>query len=226
MRLGVILPTFRDSADEALEVARRCEGYGIDGVFAYDHLWPMGSPTRPSLAPFPILAAVAARHPSLHVGPLVARVGMVGPAHLIEQFRSLAMVAPGRVIAALGTGDTKSRDELEAYGLVFASAEPRRSEVELVARALRDEMEVWVGAGAQATNGLARRLGVVLNVWDADVGRLTAEVRNGPVTWAGPMRENLEEALDEIATAGAQWAVAGPGVDVAALANWRDRGGC
>ena len=226
MKLGVILPTFRDTVDDALEVARRCEEQGLDGVFAYDHLWPMGSPTRPSFAPFPVLAAAAARCPSLHVGPLVARVGMVGPAHLIDQFRSLASIAPGRVVAALGTGDVKSRDELEGYGLAVTSADQRRSEMELIARALRDDMPVWIGAGAEATNELARQLDVTLNVWDLDADRLTALTALGPVTWAGPVRENLPGLLDELRNAGVQWAVLAPGVDVAALAHWRDRGGC
>ncbi|MDE3139556.1 MAG: LLM class flavin-dependent oxidoreductase, partial [Acidobacteriota bacterium] len=147
MKLGVILPTFRDDARDALGVAAQCEHYGIDGVFAYDHLWPMGSPGRPSLAPFPVLAAVGARHPSLVVGPLVARVGMVATSHLVGQFRTLAAVAPGRVIAAIGTGDSKSRDELEAYGLDYASASERREMVAETARELRGEMSVWIGAG-------------------------------------------------------------------------------
>ncbi len=226
MRLGVILPTFRDTVDDAFEVAGRCEEHGIDGVFAYDHLWPMGSPTRPSFAPFPVLAAVAARFASLSVGPLVARVGMVGSTHLIEQFRSLASIAPGRVIAALGTGDVKSRDELEGYGLTLMSADQRRREMELVARTLRDEMPVWIGAGAAATNELARRLDVTLNVWDVDGDRLASHVARGTVTWAGPARENLPGLLDELRVVGAHWAVLAPGVDIAALAQWRARSGC
>ena len=224
MRVGVVLPTFRDAADDALEVARRCDELGLDGVFAYDHLWPMGSPTRPSLAPFPVLAVVAARSSSLWLGPLVARVGMVGPRHLVGQFRSLALVAPGRVVAAIGTGDAKSRDELEAYGLAMRSAEERREEVESVARTLRGEMPVWIGAGAEATNDLARRLGVALNVWDADAARTAHLSAQGPVTWAGPGRDDLAQLLDEVARAGAQWAVLAPGADLGALADWRHRG--
>jgi hypothetical protein len=42
MRIGVILPTFRDTPDEALETAARAEALGLDGVFCYDHVWPMG----------------------------------------------------------------------------------------------------------------------------------------------------------------------------------------
>ena len=221
MNVGVILPTFRDDVRDALEVADQCERHGLDGVFAYDHLWPMGSPTRPSLAPFPVLAAVARRCSTLVVGPLVARVGMVSTDHLVAQFRSLATLAPGRVIAAIGTGDAKSRDELEGYGLAFASADERRALVEETATALRDEMDVWIGAGAPATNDLARRLGVALNVWDSDIARTASFASAGPMTWAGPAREDLRDWLDRLERVGAQWAVFAPGVDLAALANWR-----
>ena len=221
MNLGVILPTFRDNADDALDVAQRCQDLGIDGVFAYDHLWPMGSPTRPSLAPFPVLAAVAQRCPSLIVGPLVARVGMVGTAHLVGQFRTLAALAPRRVICAVGTGDTKSRDELEGYGLTFASADDRRALVEEVAVALKDEMTVWIGEGAEPTNELASRLGVTLNLWDADLDKVRAYGAAGPLTWAGPSREDLATWLDALEQVGVEWAVFAPDVDIEALANWR-----
>lgn len=221
MKTGVILPTFRDNARDAFVVAAQCEELGIDGVFAYDHLWPMGSPTRPSLAPFPVLAAVAARHLTLHVGPLVARVGMVATSHLVSQFRTLAAVAPDRVVAAIGTGDAKSREELEAYGLDYADANARRELVAQAARTLRDEMPVWIGAGAPATNDLARELGVALNVWDADLATTTTLATSGAVTWAGPTREDLPAWLAQLEAAGVQWAVLAPGVDVASLANWR-----
>jgi hypothetical protein len=221
VKIGVLLPTFRDNAIDALSAARRCEELSLDGVFAYDHLWPMGSPSRPSLAPFAVLAAVAQRSPTLYVGPLVARVGMVGTSHLVNQFRTLAALAPGRVIAAVGTGDTKSRDELEGYGLVLAIAEERRAVVEEVVVALKDDMTVWVGAGAGATNDVARRWGVALNLWDKVLDDVTTHVTAGPVTWAGPPREDLAGWLDALERVGVGWAVFAPNVDVDELANWR-----
>ena len=220
MRLGVVLPTFRDDLDEAFTVARVCEESGLDGVFAYDHLWPMGARTRPALSPFAVLAAVATRFPGLSVGPLVARVGMVGVDRLVSQFRTLASLAPGRVVAAVGTGDAKSRDELEGYGLTLASAEARRAQLASVVGALRDEMPVWIGAGAEATNALADAT-VALNLWDARSSEVAAWSRRGPVTWAGPAREDLEAWLDELGDAGATWAVFAPGVDLSVLAGWR-----
>lgn len=223
MKVGVVLPTFRDDATEALAVAQLCEELALDGVFAYDHLWPMGSPTRPSLAPLPVLAAVASRHSTLHVGPLVARVGMVSNAHLVGQLRTLARVAPGRVIAAVGTGDAKSRDELEGYGLTFASADDRRRDVDEVTAALAGEMTVWVGAGAPATNELAWARGITLNVWGATPDAVATMAQRGPVTWAGPAEEDVVRQLDALEASGAHWAVFAPGGDLRALAHWRHR---
>ena len=54
MNVGVLLPTFRDSAHDALATAAEAASHSLDGVFAYDHLWPMGQPERPALAPFPV----------------------------------------------------------------------------------------------------------------------------------------------------------------------------
>ena len=101
MKLGVLLPTFRNGSDDALAFAGEAARQGIDGVFAYDHLWPMGSPERPALSPFPVLSAIATKHDALIVAPLVARVGLVGTRHLVSQFRTLNALAPGRVIASL-----------------------------------------------------------------------------------------------------------------------------
>ena len=125
MKLGVLLPTFRDNAYDALATADAAERAGLDGVFAYDHLWPMGSPTRPSFAPMPVLSAVAARTESLKVGTLVARMALVGTSTLVERFLTLEALAPGRVIAGLGTGDDLSKDEQIAYDVGYPTAEER-----------------------------------------------------------------------------------------------------
>ena len=221
MRVGVLLPTFTVGTTTALDCAARAAAAGLDGVFAYDHLWPMGSPERPSYAPFPLLAAVARRHQQLVVAPLVARVGLVGTNHLVEEFLTLEALAPRRVIAALGTGDRLSAAENHAYGLVVRDADARRALLRETARALGDVMPVWFGAGAPATNELARSLGVVLNTWNTSFEQVRVFAAAGPVTWAGPAPEALEAALDALRDAGATWAVLSPQVDVERLAKWR-----
>ena len=222
MKLGVLLPTFREGGDDALDVSDQAADARIDGVFAYDHLWPMGSPTRPSLAPFALLSVIARRHENLVVGPLVARIGLVGTHHLIEQFETLHALAPGRVSCALGTGDKLSAPENLAYGLAVLSADERRALLRETATALTAKMPVWIGAGAEATNELARELAVPVNLWDASPELVAQMSARGAVTWAGPVPEDLAGTLSGLASAGAAWAVLSPEVDIGLLTQWRE----
>ena len=221
MKLGVLLPTFRYGAHDALTRADAAADAGIDGVFAYDHLWPMGSPQRPSLAPFPLLSAIASRHEDLVVGPLVARVGLVGTRHLVGEFETLLALAPGRVIAALGTGDKLSAPENDAYGLAPLTAAQRRELLRDAAAALAPSMPVWIGAGADETNQIARDLGASLNLWDLAPDRVAAMGEFGPVCWAGPVAKDLFAALNALRDAGSSWAVLTPDAPLELLHEWR-----
>ena len=221
MKIGLLLPTFRDDARAVLAIAQEAADAGIDGVFCYDHLWPMGSPTRPALAPFPLLAAISAREPRLFLGPLVARVGLGGRARLRQEFATLRTLAPGRVIAALGTGDRLSRQENEAYGIEYATAEQRREDLRELVGELRDDGEVWIGAGAPATNVIAHEAHVTLNLWNASAEDVRRESLGTRVTWAGDLREDLGVHLGELADAGAAWAIASTNVAREALYEWR-----
>jgi alkanesulfonate monooxygenase SsuD/methylene tetrahydromethanopterin reductase-like flavin-dependent oxidoreductase (luciferase family) len=224
VKLGVLLPTFRPGSEDALEAARVAADAGLDGVFAYDHLWPMGTPERPSLAPFGLLATVASRY-DLVVGPLVARVSLVSTEHLVEQYRTLEHFAPGRVIAALGTGDKLSAPENDAYGLASLGADQRRALLEDAWRALHETLPIWFGAGASATNELARSLGAALNVWDAPPDVVKRESTLGETTWAGPAPPDVARHLDALEDSGATWAVFAPQVNVSELKEWRSNHG-
>jgi alkanesulfonate monooxygenase SsuD/methylene tetrahydromethanopterin reductase-like flavin-dependent oxidoreductase (luciferase family) len=221
VKLGALLPTFRNGAADALAFADRAVEAGIDGLFAYDHLWPMGSPTRPSLAPFSVLAAVARRHEGVIVGPLVARIGLVGTPHLVEQYRTLERVAPSRVICAIGSGDKLSAAENEAYDVPVRSGDERRALMAETARQLSDTMPIWFGAGNDETNRVAREVGATINFWDASPQRLRDMSIAGAVSWAGPVPADLASTLDAVRGAGATWAVLAPDVDVEALRQWR-----
>jgi alkanesulfonate monooxygenase SsuD/methylene tetrahydromethanopterin reductase-like flavin-dependent oxidoreductase (luciferase family) len=231
IRAGVVLPTFRDTPDDALAAADSAVAAGIDGLFCYDHLWPMGQPERPALAPFPLLGALTARFaprrdgsgPSF--GTLVARIGVVPNAVLAAEFRALARLAPGRVIAGLGTGDRLSADENRAYGIPFAPAAERRTELVALARELSGEgIVVWVAGGPAGRVDEARAAGAALNVWNADPALVTERSTGAgalEVTWAGPPESapSMADTVALMAEAGATWVVFGWPVDVDALAE-------
>jgi hypothetical protein len=213
MRVGCTLPTFRQGVSELLAVAREAEEAGLDGVFAFEHLWPMGQPGRPAVLGKPALAAAASVTSRIDVGTLVARVGLMPDATALAEFASLQLVAGERLIAGLGVGDHKSDDEGLAYGIPLVPAAQRRQSLGWLAASLRSRgAEVWVGAGSPQTNAVARQVGAVLNLWDVPAPAVAAAALDGPVSWAGPFPADLSQAarrLAELAAAGATYVVWG-----------------
>ena len=232
MRTGVVLPTFRESPDAAFAAAVAAVSAGVDGVFCYDHIWPIGQPERPALAPFPVLGALATMlRPSRwagegpYLGTLVARVGLVANSVLAAQFRALEELAPGRVIAGLGTGDTLSEQENRAYGIPFPPAAERRADMVALGRELaRAGLPVWIAGGRAGRTQEARAAGAALTVWDAEpalVAERRAERGGVEVTWAGPppsASPPMAQRVRALRRAGASWVVFGWPVDVAELA--------
>ena len=210
MKVGVIVPSFRDDAS-ALRATREVEDIGLDGAFVFDHLWPMGQPDRPALSAFPLLGAMAASTVRIAIGTLVARVGLMPDEILVASVATLGRIAPGRVIVGMGTGDSKSAAENIAYGIAFGSSEERRSMLASCTRAVLDlGIPVWVGGGARATNLLAEEAGAAVNLWNVQPAELADQSLRSEVTWAGPIGEDVPQVsrrLAEISDAGATWAV-------------------
>ena len=160
------------------------------------------------------------------LGTLVARVGLVPDAVLEAQFVALEGLAPGRVIAGLGTGDRLSEEENRAYGIPFGSAAERRAEmVELGRRLVQAGIPVWVAGGPAGRTEEARAIGAALNVWDAAPALVAERVAGPPgveVTWAGPPPSAAPPLVDRLGAldrAGATWAIFGWPVDVDELAG-------
>jgi alkanesulfonate monooxygenase SsuD/methylene tetrahydromethanopterin reductase-like flavin-dependent oxidoreductase (luciferase family) len=212
MKVGVTLPTFRDDL-AALDAARRAEELGLDGVFVFDHLWPLGSQERPALSAFPMLGAVASVTTTISFGPLVARIGLVPDDVLVAEFASLAHMAPGRLIAGMGTGDRKSAAENDAYGIPPGPPDERRLALAACARAvLAGGVPVWVGGGSMTTIELAVDLGAgaAVNLWNGQPSAVAALSGRCEVTWGGPVAgeiPQIAQELSELAGAGATWAV-------------------
>jgi len=211
MKIGVMLPSFERSTEPALAFAEEVESVGLHGLFCYDHLWPMGHPGLPSLSPFPLLAAISSVTSSVHLGTLVARVGLEPDEVTVASFRSLAELGDGRVIAAIGTGDVKSRQENLAFGLEVELADRRREHLEQVASDLRAAgLETWIGGGAPATNAIAHRLGCTVNLWAGGEDALARMASEVSVSWGGQLPTSPQAGarkLLALQAAGASWAV-------------------
>ncbi|HZU71966.1 MAG TPA: LLM class flavin-dependent oxidoreductase [Acidimicrobiales bacterium] len=213
MKVGITLPQFALEPGPMLAAAVEAEQGGLDGVFLFDHLWPMGSPDRPVLAALPSLGAVAAATTSIRVGSLVMRVGLVPDRVMVEQMGDLNAVSAGRLVAGLGTGDRLSAAENHAYGIAYPPADERRESLHRCASELAaGGVEVWIGVGAAvapATRLVAARIGAPVNVWNTGVAAVAGETEL-EVTWGGPVpggRTAIETHLSAMAEAGASWVV-------------------
>jgi alkanesulfonate monooxygenase SsuD/methylene tetrahydromethanopterin reductase-like flavin-dependent oxidoreductase (luciferase family) len=137
MRVGLVLPMFTNEAGRVLSFATRAEALGFDGVFAYDHLMPLGGPADgPALECFATLSAVAAATSRIHVGTLVARASLRPVGLLAKLATQLDLISRGRAVLAVGTGDELSKREHDAYGLPLLSAAERREHLVETMRAL------------------------------------------------------------------------------------------
>ncbi len=158
LKIGVTVPTFTVDRDLALRASAVAEAGGVDGVFAFDHLWPMGSPGRPAMWSFGVLGAIAATTVRICVGPLVARVGLLAEDDLLGAFRALVAVGGvSRVIAALGAGDRLSAEENRSYGVAYGSATERLAGLQRVAATLVARgLTTWVGGTSPGAADAAR----------------------------------------------------------------------
>lgn len=191
VKIGITLPTFAGTFEPVLSAARTAEDSGLDGVFSFDHLWPMGRPGRPAMWSFAALGAVAAGTARITVGPLVARIGLRSDDDLVASFEALAAVAGRRrVIAALGSGDRLSASENEAYGVGYPPVAERLTAIgEVVDRLRARGFATWVGGTSDGVARIARDHGAGRNLWGATVADVAhAAAGDGLVplvTWGG-----------------------------------------
>lgn len=222
MRVGVPLPIFRGDAEEALAVAHRAAEMGLDGVFAYDHLFSFDT-MRGALSPTVVLAAVAAREPSLVVGTLVSRVGVRSRAELRDALETLLDAAPGRCVIGLGLGDETARREADQLGRPWPARAQRLDELATLVESFAARTEVWVAGTREDVVALARARGLTRNLWEASEGEVASAALDGPVTWAGVAPPTPGPHLDALAAAGARWAVCATRGVLADLAAWREK---
>lgn len=182
-RLGLTLPSFRSEPGPVLAVAAAAETAGLDGIFAFDHLFrqrgdAVGAEPRPALELTTTLAAVAAETSRITVGSLVARATLRPAASLVAALDTAARIAPGRLVAGIGSGDEESDPENEAFGVSTADRLERLEEA--VNRAVGRGYPVWVGGWAPAARRLAATRADGWNGWGGSLGgfaRRAAEVQ-------------------------------------------------
>jgi alkanesulfonate monooxygenase SsuD/methylene tetrahydromethanopterin reductase-like flavin-dependent oxidoreductase (luciferase family) len=207
--LAVTLPQFSERPGPALEACRDARRLGFGGAFVFDHMWPLGAPTRPALEGWTLLAALAAevgrhaRDGGFRVGTMVTRAGIRAPALVARMAATVGEVVGAPPIVGVGRGDLGNRDENLAFGLPFGSIAERAAAVEDTVAALRGPLagkpppETWVGGVGPGARDLAGRLADAWNAWALDPDELATGLANA--------REVAERAGRDPATVAATW---------------------
>jgi alkanesulfonate monooxygenase SsuD/methylene tetrahydromethanopterin reductase-like flavin-dependent oxidoreductase (luciferase family) len=232
VNVGLALPSFVEDPEIPIAIARAAEEAELDGVFVYDHLWRGNPPNRrPALECFTLLGAVAAETSVIGIGTLVARATLRPAATLANSLMTANRVSNGRVIAAIGTGDSQSRAENEAFGLDFGTLVDRVKALHDAVRAAKGNgYPVWVGGRlAQVREVVAIADG--WNAWASEPAEFAADAAlvrdvcaDATVSWAGLARprdegvDALTERLRAYVVLGAQWLIIAP-VDSSNIAN-------
>lgn len=211
VRLGVTLPQFTGDPERFSGGALRAEALGFDSVWVFDHLWPLsGSKQRPILEAWTSLAWVAERTERVAVGTLVTRSSLREPAVLVNMARTVARIAPGRLLLGVGSGDDESRAENEAFGLPYWAGADRVKQFEDTVAMLKEELEgfgvkLWIAGRSDDAISIAARYGDAWNGWSGtaeafarDAATLASYAGDRAVepTWGGVLRP---EAQDEAA---------------------------
>lgn len=204
VKVGLTLPQFGADVGAVRAAVEQAEAVGVDGVFVFDHLWPIGNPDGTVLHSTPLLGFLAAVTDRLVVGSLVARVGIVPDAVLVNQFASLHRMLGPRLVAGLGTGDRLSAAENRAYGIAYPPAQERLDRLDRVAGDLAGAgIEVWVGGRSAAVRTVAATRAAALNVWAATPAQVEVEAadlrsRSGDrpvgITWGGQVLIGWDDA--------------------------------
>jgi alkanesulfonate monooxygenase SsuD/methylene tetrahydromethanopterin reductase-like flavin-dependent oxidoreductase (luciferase family) len=224
VRVGLTLPSFVEDPEVPIAIAHAADEAELDGVFVFDHLWRGAPPNRrPALECLTLLGAVAAATKRTHVGTLVARATLRPPATLANGFDTANRVSNGRLIAGIGTGDSESRPENEAYGLDFGTLADRIDTLHDAVRAAHGHgYPVWVGGRAK----LIREVAAIADGWNTwgpdpalfaeELGLLREVAPDAVVSWGGLARPSEEGAdglarrLEPYVGLGAEWIIVGP----------------
>lgn len=192
VELSLTAPQFSEDFRPVRAMVRSIQDLDLDGIFFFDHLIPLGDPTRPILELVTTLGAAAAVADSIIIGSLVMRATLRDPAITRSAAMTVDRIAGGRFVLGLGAGDSMTKDETQRLGLDFDDLDTRievLTETALSARSVG--IEVWIGGLHRRVRAVAGRVGG-WNGWDIDAptfAEMATPLRAGgsTVTWGGPV---------------------------------------
>jgi len=125
------VPLVVDEEPEVLPVVAR----HFDSLWVQDHFYAFRDPSDAWMECWTTLTWLAARFPSVSVGPIVLGVGYRNPALLAKMASTLQVLSEGRFIMAIGAGWREP--EYPAYGYPFPTAATRIQQLDEAVQIMR-----------------------------------------------------------------------------------------
>jgi alkanesulfonate monooxygenase SsuD/methylene tetrahydromethanopterin reductase-like flavin-dependent oxidoreductase (luciferase family) len=107
----------------------------FDSLWVYDHFYGFAEHSDSWLEGWTTLTWLAARFPTVQIGPLVLGVGYRNPALVAKMAATLQVLSGGRLVLGLGAGWRE--EEYRAYGYPFPKAADRIRQVEEAVQIMR-----------------------------------------------------------------------------------------
>jgi alkanesulfonate monooxygenase SsuD/methylene tetrahydromethanopterin reductase-like flavin-dependent oxidoreductase (luciferase family) len=125
IRLGALCWNQYTDWPSLLEAGRRADRLGFDGLWTWDHLYPIvGSSDGPILEGYLVLTGWAMATERVRLGLMVGANPFRQPALTTKMVTTLDHISGGRAI--LGIGAAWFEEEHTAYGIPFGSGPPER----------------------------------------------------------------------------------------------------
>src|SRR5690349_6638316 len=141
---GSQTPTAADAYLQSVELAVAAEEIGIDGAFYRVHHF-----ARQLSAPFPLLAAVAARTSRIEIGTGVIDMRYENPLYMAEEAAIADLLSGGRLHLGISRGSPEPAWRgAEAFGY-SVEADEAREKVRILLAALRGAGVAHADAGGQ-----------------------------------------------------------------------------
>lgn len=166
MSLGLMIP-IREGAmggetprfDDLVAMAETARDAGFEAIWFGDHLtMGDGGAMTGAWEAWTMMAAVAARVPGVHVGPLVSNAGFRNPGLVAKMTEAMDEISGGRVILGLGAGWNKT--EYHQFGFPFDHRASRLEEaLQVIRPLLREGRADYRGRFTQATGAVNRPRG-------------------------------------------------------------------
>jgi alkanesulfonate monooxygenase SsuD/methylene tetrahydromethanopterin reductase-like flavin-dependent oxidoreductase (luciferase family) len=147
VRYGICLPTGGECGDPrfTVDLARRAEASGWDGVLLEDYVCYQGDRATPTCNSWIALAAMATRTERIRLGTAVTPLARRRPWNVAREAAAIDQLSGGRMILGVGLGETRATIGVDASLVAFGEQPDARKRGEMLDEGLEIIAGLWTG---------------------------------------------------------------------------------